>query len=77
MNTVNTTIQDLRIEGMSCRHCVNAVSGALGSMDNVIVEEVGIGHARVSYPTRMVTTDRLRDAVEEAGFKVQSVTEVG
>jgi copper chaperone len=77
MNTVNTTTQDLRIEGMSCRHCVDAVSGALAGVDHVTVHEVGIGHARVSFPTRKVTRDQLEDAVDEAGFTVQAVTEVG
>jgi copper chaperone len=77
MSTVNTTRDNLTIEGMSCRHCVDAVAGALGALENVTVEEVGIGHARVSYPTNAVTRDTLQEAVAEAGFTVRSVEEVG
>jgi copper chaperone CopZ len=77
MATVNTTRDDLKIEGMTCRHCVDAVKGHLAALDDVIVEEVGIGHARVAYTTHRVTRDVLERAVEEAGFSVQSVSEVG
>lgn len=70
MGTVNTITEDLLIEGMSCRHCVDAVHGALAGVEGVTVQEVAIGRARVTYPTRSVTHDRLERAVEEAGFRV-------
>lgn len=76
MATVNTTIEDLTIQGMSCRHCVDAVQGALARLEDVTVEEVSIGRARVSYPTRKITTDDLRAAVEDAGFTLQSSSTV-
>lgn len=76
MSTVNTITEDLKITGMTCRHCVDAVQGALANVEGVTVEEVGIGHARVNYPSRAVTTDQLKRAVEEAGYEVRSADQV-
>lgn len=77
MSTVNTIREDLKIEGMTCRHCVDSVQGALGRIDGVTVEEVGIGHARVEYPSRAVTHDQFERALDEAGgYKIQSTQQI-
>lgn len=41
------TTHELRIEGMSCAHCVKTVDRALRVMPGVIKVDVEIGHARV------------------------------
>ena len=56
------------IEGMSCGHCVAAVSGALTCMDGVQVEEVRIGGATVSYDPARVRPEQITDAIEEEGY---------
>ena len=73
MSTIKT---DLHIEGMSCRHCVNAVEGALKALPGVEVEEVAIGRARVTYEQNEVSPDDLREAVEDAGYTLQSTEQV-
>lgn len=70
MSSVNTTVEDLSIEGMSCAHCLTAVEGALGRVEGVTVHDVQIGKVRISYPTRMVNQDRLEGAIAEAGFSL-------
>jgi len=77
MSTVNTIREDLTIQGMSCRHCVDAVQGALARVDGVTVEEVGIGHARIIYPSRAVTQDQIERALADAGeYTLQGTQQV-
>lgn len=73
MSTIKT---DLHIEGMSCRHCVDAVEGGLKALPGVEVEEVAIGRARVTYEQNEVTPDDLREAVEDAGYSIRSTEQV-
>ncbi len=59
---------ELRIEGMSCGHCVAAVRGALDRLDGVRVDHVDIGTARVSYDPSRATPDEIVDAVNDEGY---------
>jgi copper chaperone CopZ len=76
MSSENTIVEDLTVQGMSCRHCIDAVAGALGRLDGVTVHDVQIGQARISYPSRMMTEDRLAAALEEAGFSLEGSQQV-
>ena len=59
---------NLAIEGMSCGHCVNAVSGALQQLPGVRVEQVAIGSATVSYDPGTTSADQIIDAVNDEGY---------
>jgi copper chaperone CopZ len=59
---------NLTIEGMSCTHCVRAVSDALRSVPGVSVEQVDIGAARLSYDPSQATVDQILDAVNDEGY---------
>lgn len=61
---------DLKIEGMSCGHCVMAVKKELSRLTGVIVESVEVGKARVQIDETAVSPDRVSKAVEEAGYRV-------
>ena len=63
---------ELEIEGMSCGHCVAAVSNALRELPGVDVESVGIGSARVRYEPEQVTTEQIILAVADAGYSAQT-----
>ena len=63
---------DLEIEGMSCSHCVSAVSEALGELDGVTVERVEIGSARVAYEPHRVSPTQIVEAVEDAGYTAEA-----
>jgi copper chaperone CopZ len=59
----------MKIDGMSCSHCVKAVHEALAELPGVDVEQVEIGSARVAYdPTRADRT-ALAEAVRDAGYE--------
>ena len=60
----------LKIDGMSCGHCVGAVKKALEQLDGVQVEQVKIGSAVVSYDPAATSTDAIARAIEEEGYAV-------
>jgi len=62
----------LKIEGMSCQHCVQAVKKALSGVTGVDSTEVEIGSATVRYDDARATQKDLEAAVEKAGFSVRS-----
>ena len=61
----------LKIEGMSCGHCVASVQHALGKLDAVEGAEVQVGgvtlHLRAGVDARSVAGDAV-DAIKAAGF---------
>lgn len=61
---------ELKIEGMSCNHCVMAVKKELSKLENVTVKDVQIGSASVEYDENTVNENDLELAIEEAGYKV-------
>ena len=62
---------ELDIEGMSCGHCVAAVSEALQDLPGVNVEQVRIGSAEVTYEPAQVSPEQIVLAVEDAGYSAQ------
>ena len=67
---MDTTI---KIEGMHCDGCANRVKGLLEKEPGVRAADVSYqaGEARVKYNEHTVTTDRLREVVERAGYTAQ------
>lgn len=64
----------IKISGMHCQNCVNSVTRALNSLDGVYAKvSLRDNSAEVSFD-RSVEEDRLRRAVEDAGFEVLSIT---
>ena len=63
---------ELEIDGMSCGHCVAAVSQALKELPGVSVEQVRIGSAEVSYEPAQVSPADIVSAVEDAGYNAQT-----
>lgn len=58
----------LKIDGMSCGHCVVAVKKALEELEGVTVEHVVVGTATVSYDPAVATPARIADAIADAGY---------
>jgi copper chaperone len=65
--------QELQIEGMTCGHCVMSVKKELAKLENVVVDDVQIGKARVTYDEKKVTRQNFEQAVNEAGYKLIGV----
>ena len=62
-------ITRLRIDGMSCQHCVNAVFTSLTPVPGITSADVSIGAAVIEHDGR-ATLDALRDAIEVGGYTV-------
>lgn len=68
MNQVTITI-----EGMMCAHCVKHVKDALEALPGVSAQ-VSLENANaVCTYGEGVTTDRLKEAVEQAGYQVKGM----
>ncbi len=66
----NSTIT---ISGMSCGHCAMAVKKELAKITGVTVNAVAVGSADVSFDENSVTEQKLKSAVEEAGYSIVSI----
>ena len=66
----------LEISGMSCGHCVRAVTDALGKVPGLSVESVYIGSARVALDPEIASTDVVMDAIRLAGYEVRAANGV-
>ena len=66
----------LEISGMSCGHCVRAVSDALTKLPGVSVDNVEIGSARVELDPEIASTDVLAEAIRLAGYEVRATNGV-
>jgi copper chaperone len=62
---------ELTIAGMSCGHCLNAVSGALEAVPGVEVDTLELGRAVVRVDETCSTPDQVADAVYEAGYETR------
>ncbi len=60
----------LKIEGMSCQHCVMSVKKAIDSVEGVSSSDVTIGSARVIYDDDKASEELIKDAINKAGYKV-------
>jgi copper chaperone len=57
----------LQVEGMSCGHCIRAVTNAIQGLDQAAKVEVDLAAKRVVAQTSLPRADVVR-AVEEEGF---------
>lgn len=62
-------ITRVRVEGMSCQHCVRAVFTALNAVRGITRAEVSIGAVEVEHEGG-VTVEQLREAIAVAGYQV-------
>jgi copper chaperone CopZ len=62
-------ITRVRIDGMSCQHCVRAVFTALAAVEGISRADVGLGIAEVEHDGSVVL-DRIREAIDVAGYQV-------
>ncbi|MDA8170967.1 MAG: copper ion binding protein [Nitrospiraceae bacterium] len=60
----------IRIEGMSCQHCVMAVKKAVEAVSGVASSQVEIGKAVVRYDEGRTRLSEIEQAIKDAGYKV-------
>ena len=58
----------LKIDGMSCGHCVMSVRKALEGLDGVTVEQVAVGSATVEYDPAVASPEQIAEVVSTTGY---------
>lgn len=67
-------VQTLKIEGMSCHHCVMALKKELARVVGLVVHEVEVGSARVEFEESCVPLESIHRAVEDAGYTLVAIS---
>lgn len=64
----------IKVEGMSCSHCENAVKKAVGSLEGVDKVSVSLEakSVTVDYDSKAVSLDSIKQAIEDQGYDVVS-----
>lgn len=62
----------LKVEGMSCNHCVNAIEGSVGKLQGVANVKVSLdqGTVEVSYDASKVKKAEMKNTIEDQGYDV-------
>ena len=76
MNTTTQTIgtTTLNIEGMTCGHCVQAVTKSLSAVPGVKVKSVAVGSAVIETPDGWTTAQAIT-ALDAAGYPAKAVSD--
>lgn len=64
---------EFQVEGMSCGHCVGAVTKAIHAVDSKAEVNIDLATHKVKVDSQM-NTDALSAAISEAGYDVAGVT---
>ncbi|MCE5304485.1 MAG: cation transporter [Chloroherpetonaceae bacterium] len=64
------TSETLKIDGMDCAHCVNAVKRALSKLD-LNIKDVQVGSADIEYDETLISRNIIVDAILDAGYTVK------
>lgn len=61
----------LRVEGMSCNHCVNAIRNEVGKLNGVITVEVDLDSKKVlvEFDDERISEDTIKDVIDDQGYK--------
>jgi copper ion binding protein len=66
-------MEKIKIQGMTCQHCVKAVTQALQALPGLKNLKVDLAKGEASFEnTGNISPDKIRQAVEEAGYQVVS-----
>ena len=62
----------LHVEGMSCAHCVRAITNAVGALPGVahVLADLDGKTATVEYNPAECTLDRIQAEIEDQGYKI-------
>lgn len=63
----------LKVEGMSCQHCVNSIIKAVGELKGVDKVSVDLKAKTVSvdYNQDLVGLDRIKEVIADQGYEVK------
>ncbi|BCB96869.1 copper chaperone [Dissulfurispira thermophila] len=65
------TNMTIKIEGMSCQHCVMRVKKAIDAVAGVTKSDVTVGNASIEFDESKTKKQDIIAAIEKAGYRVQ------
>ena len=62
----------IKVEGMSCEHCVKAITNAVGAVEGVsgVSVDLAAGTVAVDYDPEEAPVDKLKFEIEDQGYDV-------
>lgn len=62
----------LKVNGMTCEHCVETIESALWDIDGVFDAraDLGAGTVSIEYDSSRIDAQAIHDVIEELGYKV-------
>jgi copper chaperone CopZ len=64
-------VENIKIQGMTCQHCVMSVRKALAAVPGLTNVQVDLGKGEATFENpQNVSQVKIRKAVEDAGYKV-------
>lgn len=62
----------LKVEGMSCGHCVKAVENSVGELKGIEMVHVNLDEAQVaiSFDEAQVSIEEIKETIVEEGYEV-------
>ena len=61
--------EKIKIDGMSCGHCIMAVRKELSRLP-LKIKDVSIGSAEIEYDETKLTSDEIKRAINKAGYSI-------
>ncbi|MGK7377345.1 copper chaperone CopZ [Planococcus sp. 1R117A] len=64
--------ETLKVQGMSCAHCVNAVESSVGELQGVsaVKVDLGKGEVTVAYDNSKTSLNEIQETIEDQGYDV-------
>lgn len=62
----------LKVQGMSCGHCVNSIESSVGELAGVssVKVELGSGEVSVAFENEETTLDQIKEVIEDQGYDI-------
>ncbi|HLR10572.1 MAG TPA: copper chaperone CopZ [Sporosarcina sp.] len=62
----------VKVEGMSCNHCVNSIESNVGELDGVSLVHVSLdeGNVTVEFDEVKVSLAQIKETIEEQGYDI-------
>lgn len=65
--------QTLKVNGMSCGHCVNSIEGSVGKLTGVSSVKVHLseGKVDVEFDPSEITLETIKETIDDQGYDVE------
>ncbi|QUW23927.1 copper chaperone CopZ [Sporosarcina sp. Marseille-Q4063] len=65
-------METLKVQGMSCNHCVKSVEGSVGNLTGVssVKVDLGSGDVSIEFDSEKTSLDQIKETIEEQGYDI-------